>query len=113
MRTKPNLLRTVGALFLLMLAAPFALDLVSAVGAEPCPSAGRDCYPRGAEGPAAGRWSYASKTNYLLRGFSQMALLVGTGLYLILRAGTDRALSLTEKRSAFAAAAAWAGLLLL
>ena len=50
----------------------FALDGFHALGEQPCgqPGAGPGCYPWGTEGPVAGKWSYASKTNYLLTAFS-------------------------------------------
>ena len=111
MRMNPNIVQVAGGLFLLLLVTLFGLDLLSAVAAEPCPSdAGPDCYPWGAEGPEARRWSYQSKANYLIRGFSQLALMIGTGLFLIFRAGSDRGVSLIEKLLLFGAAAAWASL---
>ena len=53
---------------LVVLAGLFALDLLSALRAEPCgagPAA--DCFPWGGEGPVAGSWAYASKAHYVTR----------------------------------------------
>lgn len=51
------------------------IDLLHAAGAQPCGrTVSADCYPWGAEGPAAERWSYASKSNYILRGLAMLAL---------------------------------------
>jgi hypothetical protein len=59
----------------------------------------------GAEGPAAGIWSYQSKSNYLIRGFAQLALIAGAGLFLIRNAGRDKALSRLERTGSLAALA--------
>jgi hypothetical protein len=61
-----------------------SIDLLHAVGAQPCPAP--DCYPWGAEGPAAGHWAYQSKSNYLAAGFAELALPAAASL-LILTAG--------------------------
>jgi hypothetical protein len=79
-------------------------ELLQALRSDACPAP--DCYPWGAEGPAAGSWSYASKTNYLLRGFAQLALLASAGLFLVWRAGRDAPLSRVERGGACAAFAA-------
>ena len=34
------------------------------------------CYPWGGEGPVAGRWSYASKDNYLRSGIALLLVLL-------------------------------------
>jgi hypothetical protein len=105
---KPNVLQITGSFFLLSLLALFSVDLVSAVGADDCSSgASKNCYPWGAEGPVAGVWSYESKRNYLVRGFSQMAVLIGIGLFLLVRAGGEQGLSRMEKLAMAAAAAVW------
>lgn len=101
-RWKPNVVQVAGSIFLLVLLWFLSRDLVSALSAEPCPG-DLDCYPWGPDGPGAERWSYASKTNYLVRGFSQIALLAGAGLYLIRHAGTARPLSRNESRALLAA----------
>ena len=88
-----QLLQLVAFLLLLVLTAWLSLDLINAVAAQPCPDGGSACYPWGAEGPAAGRWSYAGKENYLIRGFAQLGLLLGSGGFLIWRAGTDAGLT--------------------
>jgi hypothetical protein len=103
---KPNVVQVAGSLFLIALLTLFSLDLISAVMAQPCPGSA-DCYPWGAEGPAAGRWSYDSKTNYLVRGFAQVGLLAGSGLFLILRLGGDYAFSRRVKLSLVAALGLW------
>ncbi|GEM_PF-1877044 len=53
-----------------------AVDGFHALGEQACsiPGAGPNCYPWGAEGPVAGKWSYESKTNYLLTAFSPSAV---------------------------------------
>jgi hypothetical protein len=103
---KPNVVQVAGSLFLIALLVLFSHDLISAVSAQPCP--GSDgCYPWGAEGPAAGRWSYDSKTNYLVRGFAQIGLLAGSGLFLILRLSGDYAFSASVKLSLVAALGLW------
>ena len=105
---KPNVIQIAGAFFLLVLVALFSVDLVSAVDAEACPSGGRsNCYPWGAEGPVPGTWSYESRTNYLIRGFGQMAVLLGLGLFLIVRAGSEQGLSVAERLCMATAAAVW------
>ena len=101
-RWKPNIVQIAGTVFLLGLLWFLSRDLISALAAEPCPGA-LDCYPWGAEGPGAGRWSYASRQNYLIRGFSQLVLLTGTGVYLIRHAGTKRPLSRNARRALLAA----------
>jgi hypothetical protein len=103
---KPSVVQVAGSLFLIALVALFLLDLISAISAQPCPGSAV-CYPWGAEGPAAGRWSYDSKTNYLIRGFAQVGLLAGSGLFLISRLGSDHALSQTAKLSMVFALGLW------
>ena len=89
MRFEVRSTQIAATLILLALAGLLSIDLFTAIGAHPCPG-GAGCYPWGAEGPSAGLWSYASKTNYLIRGFSQLAILLATGLYLIWRAWPER-----------------------
>jgi hypothetical protein len=100
--TKPNPAQVVGGLLLCAMLGALSVELLSALAAQPCP-AGPDCYPWGAEGPAAGSWSYDSKSNYLVRGFAQLALVAGAGLVLVWRAGRDRALSRLERTGSLAA----------
>ncbi|HTU11711.1 MAG TPA: hypothetical protein VMG08_12535 [Allosphingosinicella sp.] len=114
MRKRLAPVRIVGALLLLAIAGLLSLDLIQALGGQACaPGAGPDCYPWGAEGPAAGRWSYASKTNYLLRGGAQLVLLIAAGTWLILRAGTGRRWSGPARGAVLLAAAAFISLFFL
>jgi hypothetical protein len=84
---------------------------VQALGARACSAAVYDgCYPWGAEGPAAGSWSYASKTNYLIRGLGQLGLVIAAGFWLVWLAGRDRALSWLERALLLLAAAAFVAL---
>jgi|GEM_PF-5713802 len=55
------------------------LDAFIAMDANSCrmPGAGPDCYPWGAEGPVAGKWSYLSKENYILSRIGFVALTTG------------------------------------
>lgn len=106
MAGKPNVVQVTGSLFLAALVLPFAADLASAVSAQPCPG-GPNCYPWGAEGPVAGIWSYESKANYLFRGFSQLALLICIGLYLIVRAGTEEGVPRGARPYLLGGSAAW------
>ncbi len=107
MRMRLNEAQIVGTLLLLALVGLLSIELWTAVGAQACSAAVYDnCYPWGAEGPAADWWSYASKTNYLIRGFGQVALLAGIGFYLIRHAGRDRGLSTAERTVLVLAAAA-------
>ena len=51
-------------------------DYFQALGAEPChPPTPRDCYPWGAEGPAAEFWYYASKEIYLKHALTSSLVL--------------------------------------
>jgi hypothetical protein len=100
--TKLNSSQIIGFAILIAVATILSTDLLKAVAAQPCP-AGPDCYPWGAEGPVAGVWSYASKTNYLLRGLAQLGLLIGAAAYLIWRAGRDQNLNLSPHTIIFAA----------
>jgi hypothetical protein len=100
--TRPNPAQIVGGLLLLLIVALFSMELLHAAGSDACP-AGPNCYPWGAEGPTAGVWSYASKTNYLIRGSAQLALVLGAGLFLIRRAGREAPFSSIERAGAFAA----------
>jgi hypothetical protein len=61
-----------------------ALEALSAVFAQSCANSivVDGCYPWGTEGPAAGSWRYASKSNYLLSGF--LPLLVELSIIAIL-----------------------------
>jgi hypothetical protein len=102
--TRPNPAQIVGGLLLLLVVSLLSAELLRALGSEACPAP--DCYPWGAEGPAAGAWSYASKANYLLRGSAQLALLLAAGLFLVWRAGRDAPLSRPERLGASAALAA-------
>jgi hypothetical protein len=108
--TKPNPVQVGGGLLLCAVVALLSAELLNALGAQPCP-AGPGCYPWGAEGPAAGVWSYQSKSHYLIRGFVQLALVAGAGLFLVWRAGSDKAFSGVERTGSLAALVA-AGLLL-
>lgn len=83
---KLNIPRLVGILILGVVAALLSIDLLQAATAQACPSA-PDCYPWGSEGPVAGSWSYASKRNYLVRGFAQLALIIVAGGLLLWKAG--------------------------
>ena len=70
-----------------------AIDLVMAFGAEAC-SAGRsttNCYPWGAEGPAAESWRYTSKSIYLASGtaISFLPAAVTVSLLLASRRGSS------------------------
>lgn len=103
--TKPDPAQVVGALLLCAVLGLLSAELVEALAALPCP-AGPNCYPWGAEGPAAGIWSHQSKSNYLIRGFAQLALIAGAGLFLIRKAGRDRALSRIGRAGSLAALAA-------
>lgn len=49
-----------------------AFDLLGAVGAEACigDSSRANCYPWGAEGPAAELWRYQSKSIYFISGLA-------------------------------------------
>ncbi|MBY6127651.1 hypothetical protein KUW15_02865 [Qipengyuania aquimaris] len=89
-----------GAGLLVVLIALLSTDLLSAMAAQACPS-GPDCYPWGAEGPAAGKWSYASKSNYILRGLAQLAALVVPLALLTWRATKKEALSKAERLVSF------------
>ena len=60
----------------LAMAGLLVLDLVKAFIAQPCLT-GANCYPWGAEGPAAESWSYQSKKRYLAFT-STIAVLVFT-----------------------------------
>jgi hypothetical protein len=100
--TKPNPVRIVVGLVLCAVIGLLSVELLKALAASPCP-AGPGCYPWGAEGPAAGSWSYDSKSHYLIRGFAQLALVAGAGLFLIWRAGRDRAFSRLERTGSIAA----------
>jgi hypothetical protein len=100
--TKPNPAQVIGGLLLCTVIGLLSAELLKALAASPCP-AGPGCYPWGAEGPAAGSWSYESKSNYLVRGLAQLALVAGAGLFLIWRAGRDKALSGLERTGSLAA----------
>ncbi len=100
--TKPNPAQVVGGLLLCAVVGLLSAELLNALAAQPCP-AGPNCYPWGAEGPAAGIWSYESKANYLIRGFAQLALIAGAGLFLIWKAGREKALSRLERTGSLAA----------
>ena len=105
---KPNVAQIAGVAFLLLLLTLTSADLFSAVGADACSAGVRpNCYPWGSEGPVAGGWSYESKGNYLIRGFAQVAVLIGLGVSLIARASADRSLSHIEKLCAGGAALFW------
>jgi hypothetical protein len=103
--TRPNPAQIAGGLLLLLIVALLSMELLKAAGSVSCP-AGPDCYPWGAEGPAAGVWSYASKTNYLIRGFAQLVLVLGAGLFLIWRAGRDTPFSRLDRLAPCAVLAA-------
>lgn len=64
-----------------------AIDFVQAAGAQPC-LAGRikaDCYPWGAEGPAADSWRYSSKAAYLISSGATVLLSFGALVLALLR----------------------------
>jgi hypothetical protein len=108
--TNINPPRIIAGLLLCVVVALLSADLFRAITSEACP-AGPSCYPWGAEGPAAGAWSYQSKENYLIRGIAQLGLILGAGLFLIRRAGTDTPQSERERLGPCAALAAAALLL--
>lgn len=106
MGLKLNAAQVVGILLLLALVGLLSIELLTALGAQTCSeSVYPGCYPWGAEGPAADLWSYASKTNYLIRGFGQVGLLIAAGGSLIWHAGRDRALSVPARALLILAAA--------
>lgn len=108
MGLKLNAAQVVGILLLLAFVGLLSIEMVSALGAQACSVAVYDgCYPWGAEGPAADRWSYASKTNYLIKGFGQVLLLAAAGSYLVWHAGRDRDLSIAERTILILAVAAF------
>lgn len=102
---KFKLASTLGVLLLCAGLAFLLLDILSAAAAVPCSSiaAGPDCYPWGTEGPAPGRWSYESKSNYLLRAFAQLGLVAGGGVLIGRRAAREQTLSALERAVCFAA----------
>jgi hypothetical protein len=108
--TKPNPAQAIGGLLLCAVVGLLSAELLKALAAQPCP-AGPGCYPWGADGPAAGLWSYESKANYLIRGVAQLALIAGAGLFLVWRAGRDKGLSRLERTGSIAAFGAAALLL--
>lgn len=66
--------------FCAALAAGHAWAAWTGLQAPPCPGS-VDCYPWGAEGPAAGRWRYLSKGNYaLVHGAQILAIIMWGGL---------------------------------
>jgi hypothetical protein len=54
-------------------------DVFVAMDAVSCrmPGSGPHCYPWGAEGPVAGKWSYLSKENYILGRIGFVVLTTG------------------------------------
>jgi len=100
--SKLNSPRLVGILLLGVVAAILSIDLLQAAAAQPRPS-GPDCYPWGAEGPVADRWSYASKTNYLMNGVIQLGLIIGAGVLLLWRTGRGQSLRSGQRAILFAA----------
>ena len=100
--SKLNSLRFAGILLLGAVAVLLSIDLLQAAAAQPCPSR-LGCYPWGAEGPVANRWSYASKTNYLLAGLIQLGLIIGACVLLLWKAGRGRSLTSGERAALFAA----------
>ncbi|MBX3445734.1 MAG: hypothetical protein KF765_03180 [Parvibaculaceae bacterium] len=63
-----------------LLLVVFILDFVQAATAVACGQQGLEpgsnCYPWGAEGPAAGYWQYRSKATYLISCILQIAVLL-------------------------------------
>ena len=90
--TKLNSAQIVVVLVVCVIAGIVSADLVNAGTVKACPD-GPDCYPWGAEGPSAGLWSYASKTNYLLRGMLQLTLTLGVGFCLFKSFASDQPVS--------------------
>lgn len=81
--TIASIAQLVSLFFLLEL----SLEVVAAVNAETCTEfsvAQTSCYPWGAEGPAAGRWSYESKGNYLLANGICLVCFAGTLILMML-----------------------------
>ena len=95
-----------GCMVVLALLALVSADLLNAISSQPCSEGGTDCYPWGAEGPVAGMSSYASKSNYLLRSFSQFTLLASAEAILIWNAVEDHPVTGLRRAAPFAALAA-------
>jgi hypothetical protein len=94
--TNPRPAQLLGGLLLCMIVALLSAELLRALAADACP-AGPSCYPWGAEGPAAGAWSYDSKANYIMRGVAQLALILSAGPFLIWKAGRDSPMSTLQR----------------
>lgn len=90
-----------------------AIDLMLAIGAEPCSvSTASGCYPWGAEGPAGEHWQYASKSTYLISGIASAVLPIAAATTAFLGTRNDRALSISARILVVALLAATLGLLL-
>ena len=90
-----------------------AVEALSALFAQSCAdyTGEAGCYPWGTEGPAAGSWRYASKSNYLLSGF--LPLLVELSMIAILLGRARKDATLARWQVVFLAAAIGAPFLLL
>ena len=109
--SKLNSVQIVCCLLLCVAAGFLAVDLFAALNAQPCP-AGSGCYPWGAEGPFAGRWSYASKANYIVSDAVQLGLVAFAAVTLVWKTVAGRGVS-SVQRIAMALALFAAAMLLL
>jgi hypothetical protein len=82
-----------------------------ALQSSACPGAA-DCYPWGAEGPAAGSWRYLSKDNYVLIHCAQALLVTMGGAALVAHVEREERSSLMLRRAAWLAVAGWVVLFL-
>ena len=87
------------AVLLGLLGVVFSLDFFTALGAQPCgsPQGGANCYPWGAEGPAADLWRYASKTTYLVSEAAFILLTIPTAALVGLKLKADKQLSAGQR----------------
>jgi hypothetical protein len=102
----------------ILILCPFALIAVfhgwlalSGLQGPACPN-GLGCYPWNAEGPTAGAWRYASKENYALVNFAQMAAALICGLILV-KYINNEAKSIGWRVIAWLLVGIWAALFLL
>ena len=88
-----------GAIAFGVLGLVTAIDLLSAAGSQSCASAfsGPRCYPWGAEGPAAGSWRYASKTNYLVGGIALTIVSLATLVFLVWTRRAEKSLTRLQR----------------
>jgi hypothetical protein len=84
---------------------------VAGLQAPTCPGE-PNCYPWGAEGPAAGRWRYENKENYALINCAQAAVLVGWGTIMAKKIGSLHDGS-WQRPALWILITAWAGLFFL